>query len=44
MANNAPVWYIELTDANHDNFPLTQANNDFTIEAQILFLQKFVLN
>jgi dipeptidyl aminopeptidase/acylaminoacyl peptidase len=43
-ANNAPVWYVELADANHDNFPGTQANNDFVFEAQILFLQKFVLN
>jgi dipeptidyl aminopeptidase/acylaminoacyl peptidase len=43
-ANNAPVWYLELADANHDNFPGTQANGDFVFDAQILFLQNFVLN
>ncbi len=43
-ANNAPVWYIEFADANHDNFPTTQANGDFMLEAWILFFQKFVLN
>lgn len=43
-ANNAPVWYIEFTDAQHDGFPNTQANADFMLEAWILFFQKFVLN
>src|SRR5579872_882462 len=43
-ANNVPVWYVEFNDANHDNFPGTQANNDFMIESWILFFQKFVLN
>jgi dipeptidyl aminopeptidase/acylaminoacyl peptidase len=43
-ANNAPVWYIEFADANHDNFPSTQANINYMLESWILFLQKFVLN
>ena len=43
-ANNAPVWYLEFADANHDNFPTTQANQDFVFDAQILFLKKFILN
>jgi dipeptidyl aminopeptidase/acylaminoacyl peptidase len=43
-ANNAPVWYLEFADANHDNFPTTQANQDFVFDAQILFLKTFVLN
>jgi len=43
-ANNAPVWYLEFADANHDNFPTTQANQNFVFEAQILFLKKFILN
>jgi dipeptidyl aminopeptidase/acylaminoacyl peptidase len=43
-ANNAPVWYVEFADANHDNFPTTAANNDFMIQSWILFFQKFVLN
>jgi len=43
-ANKAPVWYIEFGDANHDNFPTTAANGDFTLESWILFFQQFVLN
>jgi dipeptidyl aminopeptidase/acylaminoacyl peptidase len=43
-ANNAPVWYVEFADANHDNFPGTQANSDFVFDVQILFLKTFVLN
>jgi len=43
-ANNAPVWYLEFADANHDNFPTTQANQDFVFDAQILFLKTFILN
>ncbi len=42
-ANNAPVWYLEFANANHDNFPGTQANNDFVFDAQGLFLKTFVL-
>lgn len=43
-ANNAPVWYIEFADANHDNFPRTIANLDFMLDSWILFFQKFVIN
>jgi dipeptidyl aminopeptidase/acylaminoacyl peptidase len=43
-ANNAPVWYIEFANANHDNFPGTLANLDYMLESWILFFQKFVLN
>jgi dipeptidyl aminopeptidase/acylaminoacyl peptidase len=43
-ANNTPVWYLEVADANHDNFPGTLANQDFILEGWILFFQKFVLN
>jgi dipeptidyl aminopeptidase/acylaminoacyl peptidase len=43
-ANNAPVWYIEFADANHDNFPTTNANGDLSFLAWIFFFQQFVLN
>jgi dipeptidyl aminopeptidase/acylaminoacyl peptidase len=43
-ANNTPVWYLEFANANHDNFPGTQANNDFVFDVQSLFLKTFVLN
>ncbi len=43
-ANNAPVWYLEFADANHDNFPTTQANGNLVFDAQILFLKTFILN
>jgi dipeptidyl aminopeptidase/acylaminoacyl peptidase len=42
--NNAPVWYVEFTDANHDNFPGAAANFDFTMASWVLFFQQFVLN
>ena len=43
-ANHTTVWYEEFTDANHDNFPGTAANNDFLIASWVLFLKQFVLN
>jgi dipeptidyl aminopeptidase/acylaminoacyl peptidase len=43
-ANNAPVWYQEYTNANHDNFPLTNANNDFVLASWMWFMKSFVLN
>ena len=43
-ANNAPVWYIEFADAQHDGFPNTTVNTDFMLESWILFFQQFVLN
>jgi dipeptidyl aminopeptidase/acylaminoacyl peptidase len=43
-ANNATVWYAEFSDANHDNFPTTAANNDWMLASWILFLKTFALN
>jgi len=43
-ANNVPVWYVEFADANHDNFPSTQANGDFVLLSWIMFFQQFVVN
>jgi dipeptidyl aminopeptidase/acylaminoacyl peptidase len=43
-ANNAPVWYAEFADANHDSFPGSAANNDWLLAAWILFMKTFVLN
>lgn len=41
-ANNAPVWYIEWTEANHDN--LAQVGGDYVLQSWIMFLKTFVLN
>jgi dipeptidyl aminopeptidase/acylaminoacyl peptidase len=41
-ANNAPVWYLEWTEANHDN--LAQLGGDFVLQSWIMFLKTFVLN
>jgi dipeptidyl aminopeptidase/acylaminoacyl peptidase len=41
--NQAPVWSIELTDINHENFPGTRANYDFILASWSWFLQQFVL-
>jgi dipeptidyl aminopeptidase/acylaminoacyl peptidase len=43
-ANNATVWYLEFSDANHDNFPGTRANNDYVLYSWIMFFKTFVLN
>jgi dipeptidyl aminopeptidase/acylaminoacyl peptidase len=43
-ANNATVWYEELTDANHDNFPASNTNNDFVLASWMWFMKTFVLN
>ena len=43
-ANNATVWYQEYTNANHDNFPVTNANNDFVLASWMWFMKSFVLN
>jgi dipeptidyl aminopeptidase/acylaminoacyl peptidase len=43
-ANNATVWYQEYTNANHDNFPVTNANNDFVLASWMWFMKTFVLN
>ncbi len=43
-ANNATVWYQEYTNANHENFPGSSANNDFAIASWMWFMKTFVLN
>jgi dipeptidyl aminopeptidase/acylaminoacyl peptidase len=43
-ANNATVWYAEFTDAGHDNFPGSNANNDWFIASWAMFMKTFVLN
>ena len=42
--NNAPVWSFEYTNANHQNFPASNANNDFMIASWVWFMKTFVLN
>ena len=41
-ANNTPVWYVEWTEANHDN--LGQLAGDYLLPTWIMFLKTFVLN
>jgi dipeptidyl aminopeptidase/acylaminoacyl peptidase len=43
-ANGASVWYLEFSDANHDNFPGGGANNNYMICSWIMFFKAFVLN
>lgn len=43
-ANNATVWYLEYTNANHENFPGSNANNDFGLASWMWFMRTFVLN
>lgn len=43
-ANNATVWYAEFADGNHDNFPNTNANNNWMLAAWIAFFKAFLLN
>lgn len=42
--NNATVWYAEFADANHENFPTTNANNDWMLVSWIWFMKTFALN
>lgn len=42
--NNATVWYAEFADANHDQFPNTQANGNWMLAAWVAFLKAYVLN
>lgn len=42
-ANNATVWYQEFTNANHENFPVTNANNDFMLASWMWFMKTFAL-
>jgi dipeptidyl aminopeptidase/acylaminoacyl peptidase len=41
-ANNAPVWYVEWPDANHDNLP--PIGGDFLLDTWMWFFRSFVLN
>jgi len=41
-ANNATVWYIEFTEANHDNLPV--AGGSYLIATWMWFFKNFVLN
>jgi dipeptidyl aminopeptidase/acylaminoacyl peptidase len=43
-ANNAPVWYAEFADSNHENFTGSSANNDWMLASWIMFMKTFVLN
>ena len=42
--NGATVWYQEYTNANHENFPASSANNDFLIASWMWFMKNFVLD
>ena len=41
-ANNANVWYVEFSDANHDNMP--GIGGDYLLASWMWFFQKFLLN
>lgn len=41
-ANNATVWYEEVTNANHDNLPAV--GGDYVLYSWMLFFKTFVLN
>ena len=41
-ANNPNVWYLEFSDATHDNMPGVAP--DYLIASWVLFLKTFVLN
>jgi dipeptidyl aminopeptidase/acylaminoacyl peptidase len=43
-ANNAPVWYAEFSDMNHENFPGTGANYNWMFAAWIAFFKAYLLN
>jgi dipeptidyl aminopeptidase/acylaminoacyl peptidase len=43
-ANHTPVWYLEFTDAGHDDFPSTQANNQYMFGYWVLFVKTYLLN
>lgn len=44
QANHGIIWYQEYTNANHDNFPASNANNDFALASWMWFMKTFVLN
>jgi dipeptidyl aminopeptidase/acylaminoacyl peptidase len=41
-ANNATVWYVEFTEANHDNLPVVGGN--YLLSTWMWFFKNFVLN
>ena len=43
-ANNATVWYAEFTNADHDNFPGSVANQNWMLAAWVAFYKAFLLN
>jgi dipeptidyl aminopeptidase/acylaminoacyl peptidase len=43
-ANNATVWYAEFANADHDNFPGTNANQDWVLAAWVAFFKAYLLN
>ena len=43
-ANGTPVWYLEFTDAGHDDFPSTQANSQYMFGYWVLFVKTYLLN
>jgi dipeptidyl aminopeptidase/acylaminoacyl peptidase len=43
-ANNAPVWYAEFADADHDNFPGSIPANDWVLHAWVAFFKAYLLN
>ena len=43
-ANNAPVWYAEFADADHDNFPGSLPALDWVLYAWIAFFKAYLLN
>ena len=42
--NNAPVWYAEFADAQHDGFPNNAVNNNWMLAAWIMFVKTFLVN
>ena len=43
-ANDAPVWYAEFANADHENFPGSLQNLDWMVEAWVAFFKAYLLN
>lgn len=43
-ANNAPVWYAEFADADHESFPGSVAAGDWVVQVWIAFFKAYLLN
>ena len=41
-ANNPPVWYLEFTDANHDNLP--GVGDNYLLASWMWFFKNYLLN